>query len=296
MFYRRKIILALLERFGGKIQPTDFQKYLFLLSRHQQKASFDFIPYKYGCFSWQSYADMRTMIKYGQVADEKGWEKKDRRNYINEIKPIDSHAIDLVFNRYAGLNGNNLVRKVYQDYPYYAIKSEIAKKILSAEDYEGIKQYIPKNNELVIYSIGYEGCSFDNYLNALIKEDVKCVVDVRKRPLSMKYGFSKKQLHNGLESIGIEYKHSPNLGIASDKRKELNNQKDYDILFAEYKKTVLRDNANEVRKIFDLFVRKERIALTCFEKNTRQCHRTEVLNAICRLDEWDSSKYRVKEI
>jgi len=54
MYYRRKIILSLLQEFGGKLKRTDFQKFLFLVSEHQKKRAFDFIPYKYGCYSFQA--------------------------------------------------------------------------------------------------------------------------------------------------------------------------------------------------------------------------------------------------
>jgi hypothetical protein len=69
MYYRRKIILGLLEIFDGKLKKT-VQKLLFILSRYQEKPSFEFVPYKYGCFSFQSYADLRTMIKYRLVKED----------------------------------------------------------------------------------------------------------------------------------------------------------------------------------------------------------------------------------
>ena len=43
-YYRRKIILALLQKFNGELMSTPFQKYLFLLTRLQKDKSFDFVP------------------------------------------------------------------------------------------------------------------------------------------------------------------------------------------------------------------------------------------------------------
>lgn len=34
-----------------------------------------------------------------------------------------------------------------------------------------------------------------------------------KNPISMKYGFSKSQLQNACEGVGISYNHFPDLGI-----------------------------------------------------------------------------------
>lgn len=33
MYYRRKIILALIERFGGELNPIDFQKLMLVFTR-----------------------------------------------------------------------------------------------------------------------------------------------------------------------------------------------------------------------------------------------------------------------
>jgi hypothetical protein len=50
VYYRRKVILALLESFDGELGKISFQKLLFLFTRHQEKPAFDFVPYKQGCF------------------------------------------------------------------------------------------------------------------------------------------------------------------------------------------------------------------------------------------------------
>lgn len=86
MYYRRKVILALLESFGGDLEKISFQKLLFLFTRNQEKPAFDFVPYKQGCFSFQSYADMRTMMKYNMVAEGKDqWIKTDKTNYTSTL-------------------------------------------------------------------------------------------------------------------------------------------------------------------------------------------------------------------
>jgi len=66
MYYRRKIILTLIERFGGELKSTDFQKLLLLFTRRQQKPAFEFVPYKFGAFSFRVRADKGTVIKYSQ--------------------------------------------------------------------------------------------------------------------------------------------------------------------------------------------------------------------------------------
>ena len=61
MFYRRKVILALLQLFDGQLDKIRLQKLLFLFTLRQTKTEYDFIPYKYGCYSYSANADMTTM-------------------------------------------------------------------------------------------------------------------------------------------------------------------------------------------------------------------------------------------
>ena len=67
LYYRRKILLALLEVFDGQLTAKSLQKYLFLFTRSQNGKSFDFVPYRYGCFSFQANQDISTMAKYGYI-------------------------------------------------------------------------------------------------------------------------------------------------------------------------------------------------------------------------------------
>jgi len=61
MFYRRKVILALLQVFEDELDRIHFQKLLFLFTRKQVKPEYDFVPYKYGCFSFSANADIVAM-------------------------------------------------------------------------------------------------------------------------------------------------------------------------------------------------------------------------------------------
>ncbi|MCB0751050.1 MAG: DUF488 domain-containing protein, partial [Ignavibacteriae bacterium] len=148
---------------------------------------------------------------------------------------------------------------------------------------EKIKSVTPKSSIKKLYTIGYEGLTSEEYFNKLINLDIKVLCDVRNFPRSMKYGFSKNQLKNACENLGIKYVHLPELGIKSDKRKELNTQLDYDKLFEEYNKTTLKSNLEDQQFILHLLEKYKRVALTCFEKNTHQCHRIPLSTSIKEL-------------
>ena len=96
MYYRIKIILALLQAFEGKLEKITLQKLLFMFTRMQEKQSFHFVPYKLGCFSFQANADLFTMIKFSN------FKSKD-----------------------------DLIWFIYLKHPYFAINSNLAPKLLT---------------------------------------------------------------------------------------------------------------------------------------------------------------------
>ena len=219
MYKRQKLLLALLEKFGAKLSNTDMQKLLFLYNEiYQFEKSYHFVPYKYGCFSFQSYADKRRLTDLGYIANEEDWQLVTRNeSYIDSLNEKEKFNLGRFNRDFNDISGNRLIEYVYRNYPYYAINSEIAHKILSKSDLKRIEAVKPVNNKKVLYTIGYEGISLECFINKLIKEDVQLLCDVRKNALSRKYGFSKSSLNNALERVGIEYRHYPELGIVSEK-------------------------------------------------------------------------------
>jgi uncharacterized protein (DUF488 family) len=282
MFYRRKILLSLLQVFGNKLGKIDLQKLLFIfMQQKKEKREYDFIPYMYGCYSYSAVADLTAMATQNLLAIEKNFFKKNNANdCLSLLSERDKSILQYVKNNFGNMKTNDLMRYVYAKFPYYAIRSVEAKKILTEQELIKVEQNKPKNKEIALYTIGYEGISLEEYLNRLIQNDVKILIDVRCNPISMKFGFSKNQLDNYCKNLGIQYTHIPSLGIQSWQRRELNSQKDYDNLFADYCKNTLTKTKKEQEHIFELLKKNKRIALTCFEKDINQCHRKHLANAI----------------
>jgi uncharacterized protein YwgA len=281
MFYRRKIILALFEIFDGRLEKLRLQKLLFLFTQRQVTAEYEFIPYKLGCYSYSASADVTTMIEKGLLSEDTiGLIKQDKANYLKVLKEADRKALYEVKKLYGTMDGTALMMHTYINYPYFAINSIKASDILNDEEIAKIRKARPKSDRTILFTIGYEGISLEEYLNRLIRHDVRVLVDVRRNPLSMKYGFSKSLLKRFCESVGIEYLHFPEVGIESDKRQELNTQQDYDKLFKVYKGTNLKRTLETQKEIFSVLSKHSRIALTCFESNICQCHRKPLSESI----------------
>jgi hypothetical protein len=293
MYYRRKILLALLQIFDNNLNKIDLQKLLFLICDLQKKSSYYFVPYKFGCFSFHAQADLRTLSKYKLVEEfGKNWQKCNNEDYISMLEVKDREILRFVKGRYEKILGKKLIKHTYTKYPYYAINSTIAQKILTEEEFKQIEDIRPINNETALFTIGYEGISLEEYINKLIKYDINLLCDVRNNPLSMKYGFSKSQLKKVCENVGIGYIHLPEAGIKSEFRKDLKSQIDYDILFKRYKND-LKNKEDLQQQIFNFLLSYKRIALTCFEANICQCHRLHLAESITKLKNWD---YKLKHI
>lgn len=294
MFYRRKIILALLQLFEGQLEKIRLQKLLFLFTNKQTKAEYEFIPYKFGCYSYSANADMTAMVTRGFLnEDEQSFQKKDKIDYLRQLKPTDLKMLKEVKTTYGKMSVTALMKHTYLNFPFYATRSEVAENILTRDELDKVTKANPKGNKTVLFTIGYEGISLEEYLVRLFKNDVKILVDVRNNPLSMKYGFSKSQLKKYCESLGIKYVHFPQVGIQAEQRQELKSQTDYDKLFAAYRNNNLKKTTDTQAEILNLLIKHKRIALTCFEANICQCHRKHLAEAI---EKFPSFHYEVKHI
>jgi hypothetical protein len=294
MYYRRKIVLALLERFGNELDKIKLQKLLMLYCRWQEKPAYQFVPYRYGCFSFQANADLTTLIKYEEVQELDGcWRKTSGTRYTITLKDTDQQLLRKLYALYGSKTANELIYLTYTRFPYYAIKSQIASRHLNEEELAEVREEVPVCHEVGLYTIGYEGISLEEYLNRLIRNDIKVLCDVRRNAMSMKYGFSKSQLKNACEGLGIKYIHIPEVGIASDKRKKLESQQDYDLLFKNYGLSTLQNTEAQQLQIIDLIKTHERVALTCFEKDICQCHRKPLAESIAKQPEFT---YRLRHI
>lgn len=284
MYYRRKIILSLLEAFDNKLDKISLQKLLLLVSKQQQKPDYHFVPYKFGCFSFQANADLNTMIGYNQVkAEDNCWIKTDTDSYLQGLKESDRQIVRYTKLQHGGKSADELIKYTYIKYPYFAINSIVAKDKLSDTEYQKVINARPKSDSPMLFTIGYEGISLEEYLNRLIVNDVKILCDVRRNAISMKYGFSGPQLKKACEGVGIGYIHIPELGIDSDKRQKLENQADYDRLFALYCSNMLPKTIEKQEQVLALVKEKGRVALTCFEANINQCHRRHLAEAVTKL-------------
>lgn len=288
MYYRRKILLSLLETFGCKLEKIRLQKLLLLFTKKQENPIYDFVPYKFGCFSFGANADLHAMIRNEQVSkDGKTWKKETSTSYLNELNPEDRKILDDLKQQYGDASASELLNITYRRFPYYALNSTILDDVLDRKEQKEVVAHRNETETPCLFTIGYEGISLESYLNKLIKNGVKVLVDVRKNAMSMKYGFNKSQLKKACEGVHIKYFHVSEVGIKSSKRKELNTREDYERLFEEYKQSVLPETREAQKDIAAILREYKRVALTCFEADSCRCHRRPLAEYVMRHQELD---------
>lgn len=281
---RQKRLLVLLHSLGGNTTRLDFQKLLFLYCQDPVgHGTYEFVPYRFGAFSFTSYADCRKLVERGLLTgQESHWELTVDGAAVAE--KVRAPEVAVFVRRVGKLRGDALVAETYRRFPYFAVRSEIAKRVLRGERdaLRRVDEARPCSAGPGLATIGYEGRTLEGYLNELIGAGVTVLCDVRRNPISRKYGFSKSTLTNACAGVGIRYEHVPELGVASERRQTLETQADYDALFADYERVDLPKQGPALAKIREWIRDGSHVALTCFEREPRLCHRHCVAGAIER--------------
>jgi len=270
-YYRRKILLALIEVFDGKLKNTDCQKLLFNFCKMTGKNHYDFFPHRFGPFSFVSYYDKKRLTELGLLKPTQSFQLNKKHSYLREIKLSDKKA--LIELKASGLRGKRLIQKTYRENPQFTVNSELLDKLFDQDEIRQLQFAWNRDKKPLVFTIGYEGETIDSFLYKLIFNNIKAVVDVRNNPQSMKYGFSKKIFGEFIEKAGLKYFHIPELGISSVMRKRLGQTLTHKKLFDRYESNLLPKQKDAKTYLLNLIAKYPRIALVCFEADHRFCHR-----------------------
>ena len=130
-----------------------------------------------------------------------------------------------------------------------------------------------------IFTIGYEGTTVAEFIDALAAAGVERVIDVRALPLSRRPGFSKTALKGALEEAGMEYLHLKALGTPADGRAAARAGRHADLERIYAGQLELPEAMAQGAQMLEL-AREKPTALLCMEREPAHCHRTLLLNAV----------------
>jgi uncharacterized protein (DUF488 family) len=135
---------------------------------------------------------------------------------------------------------------------------------------------------LNLFLTGYENESIEKFLNKLKSNGITVIIDVREIPLSRKSGFSKFQLKNSLEKLGIQYYHFSKLGSPSEIRHKLKSgESDYLEFFKKFRNYIIHNNT-DFDETISIISNNKKTSLLCFEEDTNLCHRTILASEILK--------------
>ena len=282
MLTRQKIILALLSRAEKHLSPTVFVKLVFLL-RHEtplkdEPTFYDFVPYKYGPFSFALYRELACLRRDGFVApDEELISLKTGKRLLakkkaKELSETVRQAVQRVVTRYAGKSQTSLIKDVYARYPWYATRSELGIAHPACPE-------VLEETGVAAHTIGYQGQSVDCFFARLLKKGIRLIIDVRANPNSRQYGYSKTRLREIGQRLGIDYRHMPTLGIPSSDRSRLSDRASYQRLLLQYERDRLPRLVDEIGVVAELMAAIPAV-LVCVEKDAQCCHRSCLANAV----------------
>ena len=271
--HRQHVLLCLLRAFGGELGEHDFQSLLFDYSRRCRErgvdAPYDFIAHERGPRSFTAVADRDRLARHGIFASGVWHLTAEGRRLADNLKNRDVAVFAARLKRLQRLgdasetDGNRRTTAGGHD-RNQATESD----------------NIPNGGLLA--TLGYEGRSYEAYFNQLLRLGISRLCDVRRNPLSRKWGFSKRLLSQGCEELGIRYEPFPELGIDAEQRTSLTDRAAYDALFARYEAMTLPHHRDAVAKIAGWIDAGERVAITCYERDSRDCHRSRLATAIVK--------------
>ena len=297
LFQREKKLLALLCALSKPVLPTDFQRLLFLFCASEQvttkertmSSTYDFVPYKYGAFSFTSYHDRSRLEDKGLLKKTDDlWELTKTGQEISQGF-VPDHVYSFV-NQFNQIRGSKLIAESYRRHPYSAINSEIIDDVLESDPItrQRVQESVPKIEGEGIFTIGYQERSLETYVNLLIKNNVNWLFDVRHNPVSRRYGFSKRTLSSICSKFGVVYQHLPQLGISSQDRQKIHEKQNYDAVFTHYRQRVLPEKQQWLDLIRNRIMDGTNLVLTCYERNFEHCHRSALITCVVQsLDRHD---------
>lgn len=274
MLKRQKILLRILREARRPISHIELVKAAFLLREESvlaiDLAFYDFVPYKFGPFSFALYRELSALVRDGYVVDEErsirlaGRMKSQSNIKSEELPSAWKAAVHKAVRQYLSASQNELLRDVYSRYPWFTLKSEL----------DDLISEVPAAPvaPLAIYTVGYEGKSVDSFFNGLLASGISAILDVRANPISRKYGFARKSMSEIAAKLGIEYVHLPELGISGRERSDLSDFDSYQVLLDRYEHEMLPNRTDAVANVVELLSRKPS-ALLCMEQDVRCCHR-----------------------
>ncbi len=137
-------------------------------------------------------------------------------------------------------------------------------------------------NSAGLVSIGYEGRTLGEFLDALSTVGVGVLADVRLTPLSRRPGFARTRLAAAAAEAAIRYLHLPALGNPRDNRPGFASAAARPAALERYAHLMAKPAGEAALEDLAATARREVVGVMCFERDMQRCHRQLVLAELTR--------------
>ncbi|MBS0235758.1 MAG: DUF488 domain-containing protein [Proteobacteria bacterium] len=252
--HRMRVLLALIRKFRDQVTTENMQALLFMYCHYYaNNGAYHFIPVAGKPISLQAQEDYRWFVKKGLLSND--------------------HEVIAEFPKsYAQLD-------IFEEAALQQLKKYGIKQVDYQQAWDSytscIKQESAINSHHILYTIGYEGRGIEEYINTLLLHQIAVLCDVRYTPFSQKYGFSGSDLQAALALVNIQYIHMPELGVSVEQRRNMEDSHIHYNLLQKYEQS-LPQKSQHLQTLLSVLQKHRRIAITCFERNYRACHRSKI--------------------
>jgi uncharacterized protein (DUF488 family) len=280
VLHRQKALLLILQQVGSTASALQMMEWAFLLSHeepsHGGKTFYQFIPYRYGPYSFTLNQETDSLIRHGflEKGDDSAWHLTDAGKKLDVNLPRDvTEDIHHVTAEYGKLCDQDLIDLVHGKYSWFTINSAMP----------GQRKQRRPVAQKAIYTAGYEGRTVDAFLNLLLESGISRLIDVRFNPISRRFGFHKSTLGRLCGLLGIDYQHLPELGIPGSEREDLGTSSQYDALFSNYRHSLPARGA-ALQDVLGLLASAPSV-LVCMEADPAFCHRNVLAQHLTTLSD-----------
>lgn len=283
---RQKALLEFVRLSGGQQDRLSLVKLAFVLSKLgdlDSKACYQFLPYKFGPYSFTLGRDLQKLIDCGLLRQDSDVQlsiSDDGAKTALELDYRERATIQRIWKRWGRYSKNKLIDAVYDEFPWFALNSIRRNRPIVAK---------PETN-IAIYTAGYEGMQVDGFLNFLLESGIKRIIDVRANPISRVFGFYGSTLSKLSGHIGISYSHFSDLGISTKLRKDLHDIDDRRTLLHNYKLDISDRQPASLSTVVEL-IGNEPSVLVCQEHDPETCHRSRLADVLA-----SQSKYFIEHL
>jgi hypothetical protein len=270
---------------GGSVARTRMMKLAFLLAKENAglppRLTYDFVPYKYGPFSFRLYHDVSDLAGRGllRITGEQELMVPERstrpaREEFGRAPRALRDGVYGILNAYGTMPTSEILNDVYRRYPWYATRS-----VVKADSADRARQ--SPEAPIAIYTCGYQGNSVDGFFDLLLRTGVRRIIDVRMVAASRKYGFARSSMSRIASNLDVGYVHMPQLGIPSSERKNIGLPGARQRLLDRYERALLPKHQAAVAKVAQQLSDLPSV-LVCVEADPEECHRGRLAKVIGR--------------